>query len=249
MIRTVLFELSKVSRRTLGIVIGVGVFMISINVIGVASQSATDLDNGVTTVSEATRHIVLNGFAGLLFATLMGAYLITGEEKARTLGSTFLLNPRRGQVLRAKAAVAALLGLVIGLAANGSAVVAMWGTLRIHGYSPVFDRPVTVTLLATTAVMAAAAPWGLALGTFLRQSVIATVAIVVYTTMFETVIIEFLPKVGRFLPGGVQAAVMDDQLIPDRLGRLPGGLMLVGYILVALVAAHQYLRAREIRAS
>ncbi|MFV0257368.1 MAG: ABC transporter permease [Acidimicrobiales bacterium] len=248
MIRAFQLELSKVQRRTLAIVVGVGVFMISINVIGVAAQSATDLDNGVVTLPDATRHIVLNGFAGLLFATLMGAYLITGEEKARTMGSTFLLNPRRGEVLRAKAAVAALLGLVIGLAANASAIGAMWATLRIHGYSPTFDRSVMITLLATTAVMAVAAPWGLALGTFLRQSVIATVAIVVYTTMFETVIIEFLPRVGRYLPGGAQAAVMDDQLIPERLGRLPGGLVLLGYTVVALIAAQQYLRAREIRA-
>src|SRR5262249_14785199 len=55
---------------------------------------------------------------GMLFASLVGAMAITAEIGYVTIRPTFLVTPRRGPVLAAKLAVAALAGIVFGLLAE-----------------------------------------------------------------------------------------------------------------------------------
>lgn len=62
----------------------------------------------------------------LLFVpALIGTIAITSEYRHRTIGTTFLVVPRRGRVLTAKLAVYTVLGIVYGMVASLSALLAL----------------------------------------------------------------------------------------------------------------------------
>lgn len=249
MTASLLFEISKVSRRTLAVVVSIAAILIALSLTGIAMSQADALDAGATSVAAATRAVVSMGFTGVLFATLMGAFLITSEERSHTMSATFLLNPNRREVLQAKATVAAALGLAIGVISNGLAVLLTFVALDRFGHEPEFTMQTWTMVIASVVVTAVAGPWGLAIGTFVRTSVAATAVIVIWTTMLEAAIITITPAVGKFLPGGAQAGVIRFTEDVDALGRVAASGLLMVYVAAALVLADRAVRTREVQAA
>jgi ABC-2 type transport system permease protein len=173
---------------------------------------------------------------GALFAGLVGALSITGEIRHGTIRPTFLMTPRRGRVLAAKAVAGALVGIVFGLVAIGVAVGVGSAALAARGIPITLERS-DYALMPTGGIAAAAlwAPLGLGLGALLRNQVATLVAIFVWPFFVENLLIDFVPGAGKFAPGAAAAAITG--LDPDRLLAPALGALLLALYAAAAAAA------------
>ncbi|MEL3949650.1 MULTISPECIES: ABC transporter permease [Streptomyces] len=194
-----------------------------------------------TTGADAAEQIVRQGFAGLLFATVAGSLLVTGEYRHRTWTRTYLITPRRGRVLAAKALVAFLVGIPVGvLSVLTSTLVAVLG-----GHAPTYTGDMIRLNAMIVVISALAGPWGVALGYLIRNQVATVIAIVAYTSGIEAVLIVAAPSFGRFLPGGAQLSLLHDPELTMPLQAWAAVAVLLGYVAVALVCALRRERTAE----
>ncbi|MEV6726319.1 hypothetical protein AB0M94_35935 [Streptomyces xanthochromogenes] len=106
------------------------------------------------TAAEAAEAIVRQGFVGLLFATIAGALLVTGEYRHRTWTRAYLTTLRRGRALAATAVVFFLVGIPVGvLSALASTLVAVFG-----GHPPTYTTDMVRLTVMIVAVSALAGP-------------------------------------------------------------------------------------------
>jgi ABC-type transport system involved in multi-copper enzyme maturation permease subunit len=137
---------------------------------------------GATGIGASITQTLVGTFVGLIVVVVIGVMFITGEYRRGLIRTTLTANPRRGQVLGAKAVVIAAVTFVTGLVAAAVVVVFGQRVLRDNG---VYVHPVSTStelrvIVGTAALLALAAVLALALGALLRRSVTAvTTAVVV----------------------------------------------------------------------
>jgi ABC-2 type transport system permease protein len=166
---------------------------------------------------------------------ILGIIGMTQEYRHRTATPTFLTTPRRGRVVVAKllgyALVAVPLALVV-MAVN-YLVVALYAGAR--GAAPSLSGDNLRILASSGLALVIYAVIGVGLGALLRNQVGAIVGGLVYLFVVEP-IIRSIPATAdyyRWLPGGALEAMTATLQGPDLLAPWQGGLLLLGYGLVA----------------
>jgi ABC-2 type transport system permease protein len=156
---------------------------------------------------------------GMLFAGLVGAMAITAEIRYGTIRPTFLVTPTRGPMMAAKLVVSGLVGLVFGLLAAALMAAAATAAFSARGIDNQLDGGDYIQLL--TGGTAAAALWatiGLGVGALVRNQVAALVGMCAWMLLIESLLLGFVPDVGRFAPGAAGLALagetVDDLLAP-----------------------------------
>ncbi|MCK8476073.1 ABC transporter permease [Microbacterium aurugineum] len=157
----------------------------------------------------------------LLFVpALIGTIAITSEYRHRTIGTTFLVVPRRGRVLTAKLAVYAVLGLVygavFGLSALLALIVASWTRGVPLGVNPADLMPALIQLGLAAAVYMLL---GVGIGALARSPLVA-VGIVLGYFMFAEYILMLIPGVNAIyplLPGGATASLTRFDFLADAI--------------------------------
>jgi ABC-2 type transport system permease protein len=153
-------------------------------------------------------HVFGWGGLGALFAALVGAMSFTGEIRHGTIRPTFLVTPRRGRVITAKAAASALTGAIFGLLAEAFAIAIGNAALAARGIPVRLDRGDYAQLIAGGAAAAALwGPIGVGLGALLRNQVATLVGLFVWLLFIEGLLFGLLPSAARFLPGPAGAAL------------------------------------------
>jgi hypothetical protein len=84
-------------------------------------------------------------------------------------------------------------------------------------------------------IVAIAGAIGVAVGLIIRSQLWSVLALVVWMTMLEASIVHFFPSVGRWLPGGADAAIVSDATVHQRLPVAVGFAVLLAW--AALIAA------------
>ncbi len=181
------------------------------------------------TTSDQVQVFRFGALLGALFAGLVGALSITGEIRHGTIRPTFLVTPRRGQVVAAKIVISALIGTLFGLLAAVVAVGVGSAALGARGIPITLDAG-DYTLMPLGGIAAAAlwAPIGLGLGALLRNQVATLVSIFLWLLFIENLLVDFVPGVGKFAPGAAAAAItgLDRETL---LAPAAGALLLVLY--------------------
>jgi ABC-2 type transport system permease protein len=168
-----------------------------------------------------------------LFAALAGAIGITAEFRHGTIRPTLLANPDRARVVVAKAAAAAITGLVIGLLAAG--LVAAIGSvgLALRGIPITLNAGDFTQMIAGGAVGAALwAILGTGLGAILRGQVGAVIGLCVWLLLIENILIGNVPSAAKYAPGasdGALAGLMPNAGTAALLAPIVGALLLAGY--------------------
>ncbi len=157
----------------------------------------------------------------LLFVpALIGTVAITSEYRHRTIGTTFLVVPRRGRVLTAKLTVYTVLGIVYGTIVSLSAllalIVASWMRGVPLGVDPADLTPALIQLsLAAAAYMLL----GVGIGALARSPLVA-IGIVLGYFMFAEYILMLIPGINAiypFLPGGATASLTSFDFLTDAI--------------------------------
>jgi ABC-2 type transport system permease protein len=205
--------------------VGLVLFAMVLHSVGLGAEH---LDSGAEQLSIIGR----GEFLGALFAGLVGGLSVTNEVRHGTIRPTFLVTPRRGRVVAAKAVASTLIGAGFGLAASGLAAAVGIAILRLRGIDVRLDGGDVALLVAGGA--AAAALWaaiGVGVGAIVRSQVPTVVGIAAWLLFVEGLLAGDALDLGasRFAPGAAAEAVS---------GQDPGTLLVpwIGALVLLLYA-------------
>jgi len=149
----------------------------------------------------------------LLFATVLGVIVASGEFRHGTATTPYLAIPDRMRVLAGKSIAAAIVGALFGLA--GAALTSVIGLSFIVGRGhDVLLGAGTMTRYVVGATVAAGvlAAAGVGLGSLVRSQVAATIAVFVWGLVIEQTIGGLYETAQRYLPYTAAASLAGARL-------------------------------------
>ena len=240
--RLVSAEILKVTSTKMWLSMLVGVVLyIGIGVAAtVFSPAPPGVDLATLMTDAGMRNLFAQAGGAYVFAIVIGALGMTQELRHQTLTSTLLAEPRRNRVMVAKMAAYGVIGAVYGAVG----VVFGYGlALFLLVFKDHTDIPTSSLLqIAGGAILGSAlfAVLGVAVGTLVRNQIAAILGILVWVLIVESLVVQFLPKIGKWLPGGALNGVLQTTGF-NGTTYLPvwgGALVLLGWTaLLGLLAA------------
>lgn len=184
----------------------------------------SDLLARVVGVSAAGAWIVL---------VVLGILAFTQEFRFGTATSTFLTVPVRRRVLVAKALALAFTGLVFAAATVTLSVVLSAVIIDARGGTLAWSGQLVAVVAGAVAVMALYGPIGVAIGALIRNQIAAIVGALIWLLVVEGLLVTLLPSIGRWMPGGATAGLLQEGRAATTHGALlpawAGGLVLLAY--------------------
>jgi ABC-2 type transport system permease protein len=189
------------------------------------------------------------GTNGTTLMLILGIIGMTQEFRHRTATPTFLTTPHRYRVVLAKLGAYALAAIpfAVAILAVGVLVVEIYASAR--GAAPSYNGTNLRILLGAGVALVLYAVIGVGVGALLRNQVGAIVGSLVYLFVVENVVasIPAIDPAYRWLPGGaLRAMVPSGAPGPDLLQPWQGGLLLLGYGLLAAVLGTLFTVRRDI---
>lgn len=204
-------------------------------------------------------------FVGLIVVIVLGALFVTTEYRRGLIRTTLAATPRRGRVLAGKALVLGAATFAAGLVATAVAVPLGEHLLRVNGN---YLYPVSVfgyvrVVAGTAALLALAAVIALALGTLVRHSAVAVVAVIAAIVLPNVLVItaalpltasqwllRLTPAAGLAIQQTLRAYPQVDYAYSPARGYFPlapwaGFAVLCAYAALALGLAVVVLRRRD----
>jgi ABC-2 type transport system permease protein len=169
--------------------------------------------------TEAVDATYANGISGYIFAIILGIMLMAGEFRHGTAVATFLTAPKRGSVLAAKLGMAAIAGVILMWISTGFSFLAGFLVLSTfeEAASPSEDLFLN-TLIAATIGGAVLGVIGVAIGTLVRNQMLAITGALIYLFVVDPILLAFLPDVGKYLPTGLVTAMLAIDINAPELG-------------------------------
>jgi ABC-2 type transport system permease protein len=145
--------------------------------------------------------VITGGTWALLFATVLGVTVSSGEFRHGTITATYLVSPRRGRVLTAKCVAAAAAGAVLGLTGWLIATGIGAGVASADG-DPVPAGAATLARYAAGHAVAGAllAAIGVGTGALIRSQLAAVIGVLVWAIVVESVVGGLYHAVQPYLP-------------------------------------------------
>lgn len=197
---------------------------------------------------------------GYVFPLLYGTMAVTGELRHQTITPTFLAVPQRPVSLAAKLGVQAGLGALYGVAGFAATLLAGAVVLTAFDVDPGLGDTSTWTLVVRGVL--AMALWGtvgVGVGALLRNQIAAIVVVLAFTQFVEPILrvvsalTPVTAQIGRFLPGAASDSLVGSSIFSfgglvgsDPLAWWQGGLILLGYALVATVFGYLVSWRRDV---
>ena len=160
-----------------------------------------------------------NGISGYIFAIILGIMLMAGEFRHGTAVATFLTAPKRASVLGAKLAMAAIGGVLLMWVSTGLSLLG--GFFVLQTFEDVASPSESLflnTMLAATIGGAVLGVIGVALGTMVRNQMLAIVGALVYLFVIDPLLLALWPDTGKYLPSGLITAMLSIDVDAPELG-------------------------------
>lgn len=167
--------------------------------------------------------------AGAIIVLVVGIIISAGEYRHGTAADTFLTTPRRQRVLAAKLAVGAGVGLATGAVTSLASIGIASLLYSVEDAAfPFDDAEVWLTLAGTLAYTTLFAVLGVALGSLVRNQVLAVTGAFAWFAVVEHTLVNLVPDVGRWLPAAAGQAMVRTPL-DSLLSPLGGAAVLAAY--------------------
>lgn len=179
-----------------------------------------------------------NGISGYVFAIVLGILMMAGEFRHGTAVATFLTAPKRGSVLAAKLTMAVIGGMLFMVISTGLSLVAGYFTLLgFEDAASPSENLFLNTMLAAAVGGAVLGVIGVAIGTLVRNQMLAIVGALVYLFIVDPLLLALWPDIGKWLPSGLITAMLSIDISAPELGfdttgylpALTATLVLLGY--------------------
>lgn len=151
---------------------------------------------------EGVLNVQSNALASYVFALILGILLAANEFRHNTAIATYLAQPDRRIVLLAKIIVAAIAGALVQLVSTVLALVS--GVLSVASFDgaalPASDYLRLIGVAVLSGVVLAVV--GVAVGTLIRNQIVAVVGAVMWLFLVEPLITVFAEWIGKWLISG-----------------------------------------------
>jgi len=218
--------------------------------IGFADQAAASPQSGIPPVeSDAFTQLALAGGANaVIFLLILGIIGMTQEYRHRTATPTFLVTPRRGQVILSKLLTYLGISLLFAVVVNAVVIAVALPWLRAKGASVSVSGENVEVLLGSIGGAALYGMVGVGVGALLRNQVAAVVGSLIYLFVAEPILrsVPATAPVYKFLPGGALESITATVGTTDLLERWQGALLLAGYGIVLAIAGWVFAVRRDI---
>lgn len=237
-------ELAKLTTtRTLAAVLTAMAFLVGVAIALHAVGLSVDQLSSRSDQRGVMIDVALN--VGGLFAALLGALVITGEIRSRTIRPTLLVSPRRHHVILAKAIAVLAVGAVAGILAVGVVVGVGAAALSGRGIDVRLAGGDVAGLLAGGLVGGALlGALGLAVGSIVRSQVPTLVGIFAWLLFVENLMMD-VPDVHRFVPGALAQAIAGQDRDGVLSAPVAAAALLAAYAVAAVLAAVLSTRKRD----
>lgn len=204
---------------------------------------------------QAVDSVYANGISGYIFVIILGIMLMAGEFRHGTAVATFLTAPKRGSVVLAKLAVAALGGVLLMVISSVLSFAAGFFALQSFPEAAAPSENLFInTLLASVIAGAVLAVIGVSLGTLVRNQTLAIIGALIYLFIVDPLLLALWPDAGKWLPSGLITAMLALDIQAPELGfdtsdylpALTATLVLLGYGMVFAVTAWATSLKRDI---
>lgn len=187
--------------------------------------------------------------SGIILVLLLGVMLMTGEFRHGTITQTLLITPRRWRVLAAKLIAAALIGLAFGVIVELFSLIVSLPLLAAKGVDIQLGDTTLDLVFGTMLATTLCGVLGVALGTVIRNQVVAIVTVFVTLLIVEQILTASTasrwPEVQKFFPLHAISAVVDPEA--EAVFSRPGGVaVLAGYILVLAGVGGRFVLSRDV---
>jgi hypothetical protein len=184
-----------------------------------------------------------------VIALIVGLLSVTTEFRHETIGRTLQLTPSRTRVVVTKMVVGAGYGLVfflLGLVPIALLLLASGAELDLGAATTraLWQGPVGLVLMAV---------FGVAIGALLRSQVVAVALTLLYVFVVESLFVQFLPSVGRWLPlQALNAMFVPEEMLANQPGMMQpldptvGLVVFLVYCTLAAAAAITLMRVRDV---
>jgi ABC-2 type transport system permease protein len=190
----------------------------------VAADSVAELES-----TGGIRQVLSVTGTGAILVLVVGILVSAGEYRHGTAADTFLTTPRRHRVVAAKLATGAAVGLAAGVVTSVACVGGAAGLYAIDGATfPFGDGEVWLTLAGTLVYTTVFAILGVALGTLIRNQVLAVSCALAWLAVIEHTLVNLVPDLGRWLPAAAGQAIVRTPA-DDLLSPLVGAVVLAAY--------------------
>jgi ABC-2 type transport system permease protein len=209
------------------------------------SVLATDRAGIALASARGIRRVLPITGTGALLMLIVGILISAGEYRHGTAADTFLTTPRRHRVVSAKLTVGALVGVSVGVITSIACVAAAALLYNIKGAEfPFDDAEVWLTLAGTLVYTTLFAVLGVALGTLVRNQVLAVAGALAWIGVVEHILVNLAPDIGKWLPTAAGQAIVRTPL-DGLLSPLGGGALLVAYALATALAGIRFAATRD----
>jgi ABC-2 type transport system permease protein len=224
--------------RTTRLLHGMVPAAIAISLAAVAgSVLATDRAGIALESTKGIRRVLPITGTGAVLVLIIGILISAGEYRHGTAADTFLTTPRRHRVVTAKLIVGAAVGLAVG--ALTSVVCVGVAALLYNAKGAAFpfdDTEVWLTLGGTLVYTTLFAILGVALGTLIRNQVLAVAGALAWIAIVEHILVNLAPTIGRWLPAAAGQAIVRTPL-DGLLTPLGGVALLIAYAAAITLAS------------
>jgi hypothetical protein len=201
---------------------------------------------GTSAYEQAAFAVSTNATVLMLILGIIG---MTQEYRHRTATPTFLVSPRRGRVVVAKLVAYALAAVPFGLLVVAVDVLVVEIYAGARGAAPSLTGDNLRVLGGAWAALVIYAVIGVGVGALLRNQVGAIVGALVYLFVVEGIVIRAIPAIAgafKWLPGGALEAMTATLNTTDLLDPWQGGLLLLGYGLLAALLGTLFAVRRDV---
>lgn len=217
---------------------------------GLAGQAGGNGQQGLPPVTDQQfQQVALSQITNAtVFVVILGIIGVTQEYRHRTATPTFLTTPKRWRIVLAKLIAYLIVGIPFAAVATAVNLAVLEIYARARGAAPSLDGDNLRVIAGAGTAVVIYAVIGVGVGALLRNQVGAIVAALVYLYVAEPVIAAIGPiqSAYKWLPGGALRAMTTDFGAPDVLQPWQGGLLLLGYGLLAAVLGTLFTVRRDI---
>ena len=227
--------------------LGIGLAFIALTTAGavVSAEAGTGPLAGLP-ADVAAHQLVGGGFLAGLFAAAACATAVVRDINSGLYGAAVLRHPRWFPVVLAKAATAALVGLVFALAGTATAATAGAVAQRLVGLQLPIAAEITGALGGVTLAVVAQAVLGALVGWLVQRSGPSVMVLIAWIVIAEPAVMAAWPDTARWLLSGGAAGVMDDVSIPGRPDFALGIAVQVAWLVAAATLALLLVARRDV---
>jgi ABC-2 type transport system permease protein len=187
--------------------------------------------------AEGVQRVLAVTGTGAILVIVAGVLISAGEYRHGTAADTFLTTPRRHQVLAAKLAVGGCVGLGAGaLSALACVAIATIFYGADGATFPFGDIDVWLTLAGTLVYAALFAVLGVAIGSLVRNQVLAVGGVLAWFAVVEHTVVNLAPGIGRWLPAAAGQAIVRTPL-DGLLSPAAGAAVMLAYAAAITLSA------------